>query len=101
MLHAPLASVSLRGERPRYGDVPWGHVVSRRGRSRAGARRILGITVSAEVATALWYATTWIILQLLTAVAFNTGEGGIAIWSHIGGFIVGLIFAQPFVRRAR
>lgn len=67
--------------------------------SRAGARRILGITVSAEAATALWYAATWIILQLLTAVAFNTGEGGIAIWSHIGGFVVGLIFAQPFVRR--
>lgn len=69
-------------------------------RSRAGARRILGITVSAKVATALWYAATWIILQLLTAVAFNTGQGGIAIWSHIGGFIVGLIFAQPFLRRA-
>ena len=70
-------------------------------RSRAGARRVLGVTVSAEVATALWYAATWIVLQLLTAVAFNTGEGGIAIWSHIGGFIVGLIFAQPFAARVR
>ncbi|QYE34242.1 rhomboid family intramembrane serine protease [Polymorphobacter sp. PAMC 29334] len=68
-------------------------------RSRARARRVLGIQVSTEVATALWYAATWIGLQLLTAVAFNTGEGGIAIWTHIGGFIVGLIFAQPFVRR--
>ncbi|UAJ09421.1 rhomboid family intramembrane serine protease [Glacieibacterium megasporae] len=68
-------------------------------RSRARARRLLGIQISTEVATALWYAATWIGLQLLTAVAFNTGEGGIAIWTHIGGFIVGLIFAQPFVRR--
>jgi membrane associated rhomboid family serine protease len=69
-------------------------------RSRAAARRVLGIPVSAEVATALWYAITWIVLQLLTAVAFNAGVGGIAIWTHIGGFIVGLIFAQPFIRRA-
>ena len=69
-------------------------------RSRAEARRILGVQVSAGVVTALWYAATWIGLQLLTAVAFNTGDGGIAIWTHIGGFIVGLAFAQPFVRRA-
>ena len=69
-------------------------------RSRAEARRILGVQVSAGVVTALWYAATWIALQLLTAVAFNTGDGGIAIWTHIGGFIVGLAFAQPFVRRA-
>ncbi len=69
-------------------------------RSRASARRVLGISVSAQVLTAVWYAATWIGLQLLTAVAFNTGAGGIAIWTHIGGFIVGLIFAQPFVRRA-
>ncbi len=69
-------------------------------RNRARARRVLGVNVSAAVTTALWYAATWIGLQLLTAVAFNTGEGGIAIWTHIGGFIVGLLFAQPFVRQA-
>ncbi len=70
-------------------------------RSRAAARRIFGIDVSAELTTALWYATTWIGLQLLTAVAFNTGGGGIAIWSHIGGFVVGLVVAQPIARRLR
>jgi len=70
-------------------------------RSRAGARRVFGVSISAEVVTALWYLATWIGLQLLTAVAFNTGQGGIAIWTHIGGFIVGLIFAQPFVRAER
>lgn len=68
-------------------------------RSRITARRMFGVTVSTEFATALWYAATWIGLQLLTAVAFNTGGRGIAIWSHIGGFVVGLVFAQPFARR--
>jgi membrane associated rhomboid family serine protease len=69
--------------------------------SRAGPRRILGVTIAGEVLTALWYLATWIGLQLLTAVAFNTGQGGIAIWTHIGGFVVGLIFAQPLARRFR
>ncbi len=67
--------------------------------SRAGSRRILGLTVAGEVLTALWYLVTWIGLQLLTALAFNTGEGGIAIWTHIGGFVVGLVAAQLFARR--
>lgn len=67
-------------------------------RSRVATRNVLGVSIPGGVVTALWYAATWIGLQLLTAVAFNTGEGGIAIWSHIGGFMVGLLFAQPFLR---
>lgn len=70
-------------------------------RSRAAARRIFGISFSSEIASALWYAATWIGLQLLTAVAFNTGQGGIAIWSHIGGFLLGLILIQPIARTLR
>ena len=70
-------------------------------RSRAGPKRLLGVTIAGEVVTALWYLATWIALQLLTAVAFNTGQGGIAIWTHIGGFVVGLVFAQPLARRFR
>ena len=69
--------------------------------SRAGPRRVFGVTIAGELLTALWYLATWIVLQLLTAVAFNTGQGGIAIWTHIGGFVVGLVFAQPLARRFR
>ena len=70
-------------------------------RSRAGPRRVFGVTLAGEVVTALWYLATWIGLQLLTAVAFNTGDGGIAIWTHIGGFAVGLLAGQAFARRLR
>lgn len=75
-------------------------------RSRAPARRVLGIAVSSEVATATWYAAVWIGLQLLIGLVFNAGTGalgvsGVAVWAHIGGFITGLIFAQPFVRGPR
>ena len=64
--------------------------------SRVAPRRIAGITVSGETLTSLWYAATWIGLQLLTALAFNAGPGmsRIAIWTHIGGFLTGLMAAR-------
>jgi membrane associated rhomboid family serine protease len=64
--------------------------------------RVLGLRLSGEVVQALRYAALWIGLQLLVAVAFNlpgSGPGGgIAIWTHIGGFIVGLLYGVPWVR---
>ncbi|MBC6436023.1 rhomboid family intramembrane serine protease, partial [Nostoc sp. HG1] len=52
--------------------------------------------ISGETLTSLWYAATWIGLQLLTALAFNAGPGmlQIAIWTHIGGFLTGLVAAR-------
>ncbi len=69
-------------------------------RSRASGRRVLGIRVSADAMTALWYAMAWIGLQLLTGLVINedSGMGRIAIWTHIGGFITGLILIQPWAR---
>lgn len=69
-------------------------------RSRASGRRILGIDVSSEAATALWFAAVWIGLQLVTGYVFGALGQGIAIWAHVGGFVTGLVFAQPFVRSA-
>ena len=66
--------------------------------SRVAARKVLGLTISGETLTALWYAVTWIGLQLLTAVAFNSGGTQIAIWTHIGGFIAGLAVARIWGR---
>jgi membrane associated rhomboid family serine protease len=64
--------------------------------SRVAPRRILGFTISGETLTSLWYAATWIGLQLLTGLAFNGGAGmtHIAIWTHIGGFLTGLAAAR-------
>ncbi|TRW17695.1 rhomboid family intramembrane serine protease [Glacieibacterium frigidum] len=67
-------------------------------RSRASGKRILGIDVSSEAVTALWFAAVWIGLQLATGYVFGGMGQGVAIWAHVGGFITGLIFAQPFVR---
>jgi membrane associated rhomboid family serine protease len=64
--------------------------------SRVASRRWLGVPVSGDTLTALWYAATWIGLQLLTGLAFNAGPGmsQIAIWTHIGGFLTGLVAAR-------
>lgn len=72
-------------------------------RSRAGGRRIFGIAVPGEALTALWFAASWIGLQLLVGVAFaGPGSGllggGIAIWTHIGGFLTGLALARQWGR---
>lgn len=67
------------------------------GERRAGEGRLL----SAEARTALWLAATWIGLQLLIGFVLNGPDGGIAIWAHIGGFIAGLLLAQPLVLTRR
>lgn len=64
--------------------------------------RVLGLSLTAEMVRALRYASLWVGLQLLTAVAFNSGDGSgigrIAIWSHIGGFVAGLAMALPMMK---
>ena len=67
-------------------------------RSQVTPRRILGMQLSGETLNALWLAATWIGLQLLTALVFNTGDGGFAIWTHIGGFLVGLVAGRLWGR---
>jgi membrane associated rhomboid family serine protease len=44
---------------------------------------------------ALWLAAAWIGLQLAVGLAFG---GGIAVYSHIGGFIAGLVLTRPLLR---
>lgn len=68
-------------------------------RSRVRPQAIFGFAVSGETLTSLWYAATWIGLQLLTGLAFNTDDGlQIAIWTHIGGFLIGLVLGRLWGR---
>lgn len=47
------------------------------------------------VVRAAWLAAAWIGVQLATGLAFG---GGIAIFSHIGGFLAGLVLTRPLLR---
>jgi membrane associated rhomboid family serine protease len=47
------------------------------------------------VVRAAWLAAAWIGVQLAMGFAFG---GGIAIFSHIGGFLAGLLLTRPLLR---
>ena len=51
-----------------------------------------------HVVRALWLGLAWVAIQALIAVAMNSGIGGIAVASHVGGFVVGLLLARPLLR---
>jgi membrane associated rhomboid family serine protease len=46
---------------------------------------------------ALWLAAAWVGLQLLIGLTFETSGARIAIAAHIGGFLAGLLLAQPLL----
>jgi len=41
----------------------------------------------------------WAALQLLGG--FGAGEGGVAFWAHVGGFVAGIVLVKLFSRRDR
>lgn len=51
--------------------------------------------IPAVLVRALWLAAAWIGLQF--AIGWAAG-GQIAIWSHIGGFVAGLLLTRPLLR---
>ncbi|KTF69219.1 rhomboid family intramembrane serine protease [Sphingomonas sp. HT-1] len=63
------------------------------GRQRAKA---IG-PIPAPVVHIAWLAAAWIGLNLLMGFAFVQGGVDVAIWAHIGGFLVGLALARPLL----
>jgi membrane associated rhomboid family serine protease len=52
---------------------------------------ILGQRIAGSTLHILWQLAAWLGIQALSAITFNQAGGGIAVWAHIGGFVVGLI----------
>lgn len=50
---------------------------------------------------AVWLLGVWFALQIVSALAAPPGEGGVAWWAHIGGFVAGLVLALPLRRAVR
>lgn len=50
---------------------------------------------------AVWLLGVWLLLQIVSALSTPGGEGGVAWWAHIGGFLAGMAFAVPLRRASR
>jgi len=52
------------------------------------------VTVPAPILLGLWF-----LLQLMGAAAAKSGEPGVAVWAHVGGFIAGMLLLLVLHRR--
>ena len=48
---------------------------------------------------AVYVLGIWFLLQFVTAAGSTAGDGGVAVWAHIGGFIVGVILVLAMRKR--
>ena len=63
-----------------------------------GRNRVrLANPLAALLVNALWLAAAWILLQLLVGFTFETAGARIAVAAHIGGFLTGLVLANPLL----
>jgi membrane associated rhomboid family serine protease len=71
-------------------------------RARVHTLLFLGLFVTTVDVPAYVMLGYWILLQFLgglPALAGLGGEGGVAFWAHIGGFVAGLILIRFFARQ--
>ena len=54
------------------------------------------IEIPAVVFLGFWFLTN--LLSGIGSLAAHSGAGGVAWWAHIGGFLVGLLWAIPLRR---
>jgi len=52
------------------------------------------ITVPAVLMLGLWF-----LMQLVSGLAAAPGEGGVAFWAHVGGFVLGILLVPVFRHR--
>ncbi|HXY99105.1 MAG TPA: rhomboid family intramembrane serine protease [Stellaceae bacterium] len=52
------------------------------------------ITVPAVILLGLWF-----LMQLASGLAAEAGEGGVAFWAHVGGFVLGVLLVPIFRRQ--
>ena len=61
----------------------------------------LGFYVTTLPIPAMYMLGYWFLLQLVSGLpALGSGEGGVAFWAHVGGFLAGLALALPLRLRS-
>ncbi len=69
-------------------------------RARVNTLIFLGFYITTISVPAVFMLGYWFLLQLLGGLpALGSGEGGVAFWAHIGGFLAGLLLIGAFARK--
>jgi membrane associated rhomboid family serine protease len=58
----------------------------------------IGIFIRVMELPAFFFLGFWFLLQFLYG-SMMRGEGGVAWWAHVGGFVAGFVFVQIFKKR--
>jgi membrane associated rhomboid family serine protease len=59
----------------------------------------LGFILHTVYLKAGWVLGFWFVFQVLNSMLAPAGQGGVAWWAHIGGFVAGMILVPFFKRR--
>lgn len=59
----------------------------------------LGFFVTVVHVPALIVLGIWFGMQFLSAASTPVGEGGVAFWAHVGGFVAGMVLVPLFKKR--
>ena len=95
---APASEVPVIGASGAIAGVLGAYIVLH---PRATVRTLifLGIIFWIVRVPAVYLLGFWFLLQFLTAAGSTAGDGGVAVWAHIGGFIVGVILVLAMRKR--
>jgi membrane associated rhomboid family serine protease len=58
----------------------------------------LGFFITSFALPAWTMLAYWFVLQFLSGFSRGSGEGGVAFWAHIGGFVAGVVGVKLFAR---
>jgi len=56
----------------------------------------LGFYITTVAVPAIFMLGYWLLIQLVSGVMAADGQGGVAFWAHVGGFVAGLVLAFVF-----
>lgn len=60
----------------------------------------LGFFITTVRVPALLVLGFWFVLQFIQQAMIPAGQGGVAHWAHIGGFVAGMVLIVPFKHRS-
>jgi len=92
----PISVIPMVGASGAIGGVMGAYIVLYP-RVRVHMLIFLGFYITTIVVPAFLMLGYWFLLQLLSGLpALGSGEGGVAFWAHVGGFLAGAILIFPF-----